>query len=203
MKTRIHPTAMIEANVTVGDGSSIWDHVHIRHDTTIGRDCIIGGKTYIAYGVSIGNLCKINSSVYICTKVTIDDGVMISAGTIFTNDRFPRAADEQLTNLRSSDPDEETESTLVQCGRYNWGWSDHWKQPYHWPMGYDRDGGDRYQSIPDFHLVIGSPARSIGAVCRCGKVLVMFSQGMANDEDHSCLHCGRKYRRSQEAIVES
>ncbi|MFN7289036.1 MAG: hypothetical protein ACK5T6_00500 [Pirellula sp.] len=41
---------------------------------------------------------------------------MISAGVIFTKDRFPRAASPDLMTLRSSDPDESSESTLVCAG---------------------------------------------------------------------------------------
>ena len=85
---RIHPTAIIEDGVEIGAGSSVWDNVHIRHDTRIGEQCIVGEKSCIAYGVSIGDRVKLNSYVSICTAVTIETGVMISAGTIFTNDRF-------------------------------------------------------------------------------------------------------------------
>ncbi len=91
---RIHPTAIVEEGVTIGSGTSVWDNVHIRGpETTIGEDCIVGEKSYIAYGVKIGDRVKINAMVYICTAVTIEDGVMISAGTIFTNDRFPARDD--------------------------------------------------------------------------------------------------------------
>lgn len=31
MTVKIHPTANIEAGVTIGEGTSIWDNVHIRH----------------------------------------------------------------------------------------------------------------------------------------------------------------------------
>ena len=62
----------------------------------IGDECIVGEKTYIAYGVRIGDRVKINALVYICTGVTIEDGVMVAAGTIFTNDRFPRATTPDL-----------------------------------------------------------------------------------------------------------
>ena len=55
MAVRIHPTAIIEANVTLGEGTSVWDNVHIRHDARLGEECIVGGKTTIAYGVEIGN----------------------------------------------------------------------------------------------------------------------------------------------------
>ena len=116
MPVQIHPSAIVEDNVTFGEGTSVWDSVHIRHSTTIGEECIIGGKTYIAYGVVIGNRVKINAFVYICNAVTIEDGVMISASTTFTNDRFPRATTPDLKSLRSSDPDEHTLPTLVRQG---------------------------------------------------------------------------------------
>src|SRR6266852_914287 len=169
MPPLIHPTAIIEANVAIGRGTSIWDNVHIRHDTTIGEECIVGEKTYIAYDVKIGNRVKINAFVYICAPVTIEDGVMISAGTIFTNDRFPRAATPDLKQLRTSEPDEHTLPTLVREGATIGAGS---------VIGNDLTIG-RFamvgmgalvtRSVPDFHLVIGSPARSVGCVCRCGQ----------------------------------
>ena len=61
---RIHPTAIIEENVTLGEGTSIWDNVHIRHGATLGEECIVGEKTYIAYDVQVGNRVKINAMVY-------------------------------------------------------------------------------------------------------------------------------------------
>lgn len=30
MSVRIHPTAMVEENVTLGNGTSVWDNAHIR-----------------------------------------------------------------------------------------------------------------------------------------------------------------------------
>ena len=116
MAVRIHPTAIVEADVSVGKNTSIWDNVHVRYGTSIGDECIVGGKSIIAYEVQIGHRVKINSNVYICNGVTIEDGVMISAGTIFTNDRFPRAATSDLRELRCSEPDEHTLTTQVREG---------------------------------------------------------------------------------------
>src|SRR5262245_12505999 len=113
----VHPTAIVEGGVVIGEGTCVWDSVHIRGPgTTIGEDCIVGEKSYIAYGVSIGHRVKINAFVYICTAVTIEDGVMVSAGTTFTNDRYPRATTSDLSKLRSSDPDEHTLPTIVRAG---------------------------------------------------------------------------------------
>ncbi len=58
MSVRIHPTAQVEDHVQLGDGTSVWDHVHIRHGTVIGQECIIGGKSYVAYDVRIATVVK-------------------------------------------------------------------------------------------------------------------------------------------------
>ena len=76
MEPRVHPTAIVEDGVRIGDGTSIWDNAHIRRGATLGEQCIVGGKTLIAYDVAIGNRVKINSFVYVCHGVTIEDGVM-------------------------------------------------------------------------------------------------------------------------------
>lgn len=195
MTNRIHPTAIVEKDVKLGRGTSIWDNVHVRHSTTLGEDCIVGGKSYLAYGLSIGNRVKINSSVYICNGVTIEDGVMISAGVIFTNDRYPRAATSDLKALRSSDPDEHTLLTLVKegstigagaiigcnltLGRFSM-------------VGM---GSVVTKSVADFHLVIGNPAVSIGAVCRCGEPIARWNDKESSSTyDVNCSACGLSYR---------
>jgi acetyltransferase-like isoleucine patch superfamily enzyme len=206
MGIRIHPTAIVEENVTLGEGTSVWDSVHIRRDTTLGEQCIVGGKTYIAYGVVIGNRCKINSFVYICNAVTIEDGVMIGAGTIFTNDRFPRATTSDLRELRSSLPDEHTLPTLVREGvSFGAGCV----------IGNDLTIG-RFamigmasvvtKSVPDFHLVLGNPARSVGCVCRCGEPLLKWTSPEPNSADDrstiACSICGLSYMIQNRAVKE-
>ena len=183
---RIHPTAIIEENVTLGEGTSVWDNVHIRHGASLGDECIVGEKSYIAYDVKIGNRVKINAMVYICAEVTIEDGVMISAGTTFTNDRFPRATFPDLKSLRPSEPDEHTLATLVREGATIGAGC---------IIGNDLDigrwamvgmGSVVTRSVPDFHLVIGSPARSIGAVCKCGLLFHKFADGESGVFECSC-----------------
>jgi acetyltransferase-like isoleucine patch superfamily enzyme len=197
---RIHPTAIVERDVTIGAGTSVWDTVHIRHSTTIGEECIIGEKTYIAYGVVIGSRVKINAFVYICTAVTIEDGVMISARTTFTNDRFPRATTPDLRELRGSEPDEETRPTLVREGATIGAAT---------TVGCDLTIG-RFamvgmgalvtRDVPDFHLVLGSPARSVGCVCRCGHVLARFAD--APPARLACAACALTYALDGQRVVE-
>src|SRR5437762_8871958 len=113
---RIHPTAIIEHGVSIGARTTVWDGVHLRGPSSIGQDCIVGEKTYVAYGVLIGSYVKINAHVYICTGVTIEDRVMIAAGVIFTNDRYPRAFAIDGDGLASSEPNEDTLQTTVREG---------------------------------------------------------------------------------------
>ena len=38
MAARIHASAIVEDNVRIGDKTSVWDNVHIRHDSEIGEE---------------------------------------------------------------------------------------------------------------------------------------------------------------------
>jgi UDP-2-acetamido-3-amino-2,3-dideoxy-glucuronate N-acetyltransferase len=202
MAARIHSTALIEKDVAIGDGTSVWDNVHIRFGTRIGEQCIVGEKTYIAYGVVIGHRVKINAFVYICNAVTIEDGVMISAGTIFTNDRFPRATMPDLKSLRPSDPDEHTLPTLVKEGATIGAGC---------TIGNDLSigrwamvgmGSVVTRSVPDFHLVLGNPARSVGCVCKCGPMLMKFTDAPFTG-DVQCRHCKANYKVTANAVSQS
>jgi acetyltransferase-like isoleucine patch superfamily enzyme len=193
MSVRIHPTALIEKDVLIGAGTSVWDNVHIRHSARIGAECIIGEKTYIAYGVNIGNRVKINAFCYICNAVTIEDGVMISAGTIFTNDRFPRATTPDLQRLRPSDPDEHTLPTLVRAGATIGAGCTIGNDLVIGRFAMVGMGSLVTKSVPDFHLVLGNPARSVGCVCRCGAVLLRFHAAAPTEEEVTCSACGLRY----------
>lgn len=196
---RIHSTAIIEENVTLGEGTSIWDNVHIRHGATLGDECIVGEKSYVAYDVKIGNRVKINAMVYICAEVTIEDGVMISAGTTFTNDRFPRATFPDLKTLRPSEPDEHTLATLVREGSTIGAGCiiGNGLEIGRWAMV--GMGSVVTRSVPDFHLVIGSPARSIGAVCKCGLLFHRFGDNASGS--YAC-ECGLEYQIRDRIVIE-
>ncbi len=192
---RVHPSAEIEAGVEIGDGTAVWSDVHVRGPARIGVECIVGEKTYIAYGVEIGDRVKLNAFVYVCTGVTIEDGVMIGAGAVFTNDRYPRATDPDLVELRPSDPDDETRPTFVREGASIGARA---------VIGCDLEigrfamvgmGSVVTRDVPAFHLVVGNPARSIAFVCRCGAPFLRSTRAEAVEvERATCDRCGRAYR---------
>jgi acetyltransferase-like isoleucine patch superfamily enzyme len=178
---RIHPTALVEPRVEIGPGTSVWDNVHIRGPSWIGSDCIIGEKTYIAYGVRIGSCVKINAQVYVCTGITIEDRVMISAGVIFTNDRYPRAFPIEGTGLASSDPNEETLETVVREGATIGAGAVIGPGLEIGAYAMVGMGAVVTKSVPPHALVYGNPARVHAIVCVCGEPL----SGAA------CGRCGR------------
>jgi acetyltransferase-like isoleucine patch superfamily enzyme len=192
-KARIHPTAIVEDGVVIGPETSVWDNVHIRKGARVGRRCIIGEKSYVAYDVAIGDFVKINAVVYICAGVTIADGVMISAHTVFTNDRFPRATDPDLVDLLSSAPNEDTLNTTVQRGvtigagcvigpGITLG---------EWSM--IGMGSVVTRSVAPHNLVLGNPARVRGLVCRCGHPVLKLREGQIVPPRGTfpCERCGR------------
>jgi acetyltransferase-like isoleucine patch superfamily enzyme len=192
---RIHPTAIIEDGVQIGPGSSIWDSVHIRKGARIGSNCIIGEKSYIAYDVRIGDGVKINSFVYIPTGVSLEDQVMISAGTIFVNDRYPRAFDARTGRVASSAPNEETLSTVVRKGATVGAGCTILADLEIGSYALVGAGAVVVKSVPAYALVVGNPARRIGWVCVCGKRLgVKGVRGM-------CSACSRTYRIGREACT--
>ncbi len=203
MTTSVHPTAIIEDGVLIGAGTYVWDNVHIRRSARIGDECIIGEKSYIAYGVRIGHRVKINAFVYICAAVTIEDGVMISAGTIFTNDRFPRATTPDLKFLRPSEPDEHTLPTLVREGATIGAGCTIGNDLVIGRFAMIGMGSLVTKSVPDFHLTVGHPSTSVGCVCRCGRLVLRFrEQDVTCSQEIACQACGLIYTIHDRIVTE-
>ena len=182
----IHPTALVEEGVRIGARTAIWDNVHLRAPAIIGHDCIIGEKTYVAYGVEIGNFVKINAMVYIPTGITIADRVMVSAGVIFANDRYPRAFVDGVAGLASSAPTADTLPGRVEEGATLGAGARIGPGLCIGAYAMVGMGAVVTSDVPAHALVVGNPARLRGWVCICGRPLA------SDDADVrlTCAHCG-------------
>jgi acetyltransferase-like isoleucine patch superfamily enzyme len=169
---RVHPTALIETGVEIGAGSAVWDNVHIRGPARIGRDCIVGEKSYIAYGVTIGACVKLNAFVYVCTGVRIEDRVMVAAGVIFCNDRYPRACPPDGDGLATSDPTEDTLATVVRTGASIGAGAIIGPGVEIGAYALVGMGAVVIRDVPPHAIVYGNPARRHGWACVCGRPLL-------------------------------
>lgn len=85
----------IASDVTLGNGVTIFhpDLVNL-YGCIIGDGTKIGAFVEVQKNASIGARCKISSHSFVCEGVTIEDEVFVGHGVMFTNDRFPRAVND-------------------------------------------------------------------------------------------------------------
>ena len=167
---RVHETADLEADVTVGPGTSIWHRAQIRTGARLGSECVIGRDVFIDEGVVIGDRVKIQNLALVYHGVSVGNGVFIGPGAILTNDRYPRAvtatgdlaraADWQVSPIRLEDGCSIGAGAVVVAGVTVGAWA---------TVG---AGAVVTRDVPSHALVAGSPARRIGWVCTCGARLV-------------------------------
>lgn len=54
----VHPSACVDENVQIGEGTKIWHFCHISQDASIGEHCSVGQNVFVAPGVKIGKLLQ-------------------------------------------------------------------------------------------------------------------------------------------------
>ena len=166
---RIHATAEVSPEASIGPGTRIWNQAQVRERASIGGRCIIGKNAYIDIGVVIGDDTKVQNNVSIFHGVTIEDGVFIGPHVCFTNDRTPRAINPD--GSLKTDADWEVTPILVRHGAAIGANAtilpgvtiDRWAM-----VG---SGSVVTRDVGAFELVAGNPARRLGSACPCGQPL--------------------------------
>ena len=162
----VHDLAIVEDDVTIGPGTRVWAHAHVRRGARIGAECVIGAGASVDAGVRIGDRCKVQNAALLYHGVELHDGVFIGPGAVLTNDRRPRAVAPSGALLDSTGWTvspilvEEGASiganvTVVAGTRIG-----------RWALV--GAGAVVTADVPAFALVLGVPARQAGWVCACG-----------------------------------
>jgi UDP-2-acetamido-3-amino-2,3-dideoxy-glucuronate N-acetyltransferase len=144
----------------------------------IGEKCNMGQNVHVASGVRIGNNVKIQNNVSLYTGVELEDDVFCGPSMVFTNVTNPRS----FVNRKN-----EYKKTLVRRGASLGANSTIVCGSTIGEYAFVGAGAVVTRDIPPYALVVGSPARQIGWMCRCGSRLAV------SDERAQCESCGQAY----------
>ena len=174
-----HPSAIIDENSKIGEGTKIWHFSHIMSECIIGKRCNIGQNVVVSPGVVLGDNVKVQNNVSIYTGVICEDDVFLGPSMVFTNVINPRSAiirkDEYKKTIVRKGASIGANATVVcgnEIGQYAM-------------IG---AGAVITKEVPAYALVYGNPARQNGWVSEYGHKLNFDSEGFA-----ICPESGEKY----------
>jgi len=165
-----HPTAVVDKNCTIGEGTKIWHFSHIMTGCTIGKNCNLGQNVVVSPGVILGNNVKVQNNVSIYTGVICEDDVFLGPSMVFTNVINPRSAitrkDQYKNTIVRKGASIGANATIV-CGN---------------EIGeYAMVGAGAVVTKPvlSYALIVGNPAKRIGWISEYGHRLQFSDSGFA------------------------
>jgi len=174
-----HPSAIIDENCKIGEGTKIWHFSHIMSECIIGKRCNIGQNVVVSPGVVLGDNVKVQNNVSIYTGVICEDDVFLGPSMVFTNVINPRSAiirkEEYKKTIVRKGASIGANATVVcgnEIGQYAM-------------IG---AGAVITKVVPAYALVYGNPARQNGWVSEYGHKLNFDNEGFA-----ICPESGEKY----------
>jgi UDP-2-acetamido-3-amino-2,3-dideoxy-glucuronate N-acetyltransferase len=181
---RIHDSAVVDRPAVIHAGVRIWHFSHVLPECEIGAGTIIGQNVVVGPDVRIGEGCKIQNNVSVYEGVTLERDVFCGPSCVFTNVINPRAFIERKDEFRPTRVREGATigaNATILCG--------------HTLGRYCMIGAGAVVTcdVPDFALMVGTPARRRGWVSRVGETL---------DDDLTCPRTGERYRLADGALAE-
>ena len=174
-KRFIHPSAVVDEDSIVGEGTRIWHWCHIMGGTIIGENCNIGENAFIESGVRLGNNVKVKNNVALYTGIECEDDVFLGPNCVFTNVSNPRSFIERKKEFKKTIVKKGATigaNATIVCG--------HDIGEY----AFVGAGSVVTKNVPPYTMVIGNPAKFYSYVCKCGCKL---------DKKMHCPSCGAQY----------
>ena len=192
----VQTTADVAESAQIGPGSKIWHYAQVRENARIGADSIVGRGAYIGSGVVMGDGCKVQNYALVYEPASLGAGVFIGPAAVLTNDHFPRAINPD-GSPKSTHDWEPVGVTILEGASI--GASATCVAPItigRWALV--GAGSVVIKDVPDFALVVGSPARRVGWVGKAGVPL-------AEDESGTwvCPQSGDRYVERDGALREA
>jgi acetyltransferase-like isoleucine patch superfamily enzyme len=150
----------------------------------VGAECNIGDHVFIEGGAQVGNNVTIKNQVCIWNGVVLEDYVFVGPRATFTNDRYPRSPRMPLVYKRYASTDRWLETTVVREGSTIGAAAVILPGLELGEFCVVAAGAVVTRDVEPFSLVVGSPARHVGWVCRCGVPLA------GSFRDCVCSACG-------------
>ena len=185
----IHPTAVVDPNVSLGGGSKVWHFCHLMEGATIGACCSLGQNVVVAGGATLGDDVKVQNNVSIFAGVTCEDAVFLGPSVVFTNVKNPRSEVSRrgayVSTLLRRGATVGANATIVcgiEVGAY----------------AFIGAGAVVTQSVKPYALVVGNPARQVGWMSRHGERLALpvIGEGRAR-----CPESGEEYRLNRDTLT--
>ncbi|WP_153557010.1 acyltransferase [Roseimaritima sediminicola] len=167
----IHSHALVDDPQAIPADTNVWAFAHVMRGARVGRGCNIGDHAFIESGAVVGDRVTIKNAVLVWEGIRIEDDAFIGPAVTFTNDRYPRSPRMHPTPPRYADKADWLVKTTVGRGASIGAGAILCPGVHLGRYSMVAAGSVVTQDVECYSLVMGSPARQVDYVCRCGQKL--------------------------------